>query len=198
MDGPTEADAGQLEMSRSGPGSRHQNRRDELERRRALVEGMMRIGMSVRDMVEALSKAEPPIFTSKSRVGDDRIIIRKRWIASYTEDYGDHVAEVWSVFTKLLELAMEQAQLGSVAAIGEARKINAQMGRMVGAFLPDQLQIVGAGGGPVQVEHTLSIEARIARGRAIAERFLGEPEAIEAASTEHVNNNGSSSNGHAA
>lgn len=153
---------------------------------------MMRVGLSSREMVEALAAHHPPVIVSKTTVGDDRLVIRRRWIAEYTDDYGEHVAEVWSTFRVLLESVMSAAQQGDLAAVAEARKINTEMGRMVGAFLPDQLQIVGPGGGPIQVEHGISASAQIARGRSVLDRLLGSPDVIDVTAADHPNGNGSS------
>lgn len=169
-------------------------RRMEVERRRELVEGMMHLGISVRQMVDALAKHVPPILTSKSRVGDDVVTIKRRWVERYTDSYETKASRIWSVLTRLEESLMPAAIDGDPRAAREVRLVQDQKARMIGAYQPEVVQLVGAGGGPIVVEHSLSAEAKIARGRAIVAELLGPPKAIDVASYETPSTNGS--NGH--
>lgn len=176
-------------------------RRIEVERRRELVEGMMRIGLSVRKMVDALLLATPPIEARRSSVGDDVVLIKKRWIERYTGSFDAHVAAIWSTLDALEKAIMAKALDGDIASVREGVRIQDRKARLIGAYQPEKLLLLGPSGGPIQVEHSVSPEAAVAQGIAVMEELLGRPRAalpapIDVPSTEHSNGNGASSNGH--
>jgi len=154
------------------PGRRVSRRASEdreiREQRRDLIATMLLSRVTYRQMVDQL-RATLGIEVSTGTIASDVAVLRQRWGARMTENFGSHVGEQMAYYDALLRTLTPRALTGEHNAVQDLLGVLDRRAKLVGMEQPDKL-LVGA----------------VVHSEDVAARWSGAPAEEQIARTEQI------------